>query len=136
VERVKAMVAVSKGDGTLHLTHGDQEGMAPLGGPSSGDPASGMAGGLLTGDEPPPFSGRPTAGGKMDPIVPASTSDRRAARDSMKRVKVADGAGHLHAVRDGFAPRRNSKPAMDAASAASRASFLKRFPAAARLRQV
>jgi hypothetical protein len=71
VERVKAMVAASRGDGTLRLS--DQEGMAPLGGY---DTTSGTAGGLLTGDEPPAFRGEPRVGGGQVPYTSSGDAER------------------------------------------------------------
>jgi hypothetical protein len=137
VERVKAMLAASnEGDGTLRLTHGDQEGATLLGGPSSGyDPASGTAGGLLTGDEPPAFQGAPRVGGYQVPLTAGADINRRLARDAARRQKISDASGSLHWAKDAPRPRKASRMAMDSASEAlaSYRNFVRRFPDAARL---
>jgi hypothetical protein len=152
VDRVHKMFAAN--DGTLHLTHGDQ-GETPLGGPSFGyDPASGTAGGLLTGDEPPAFRGAPRVGGGQVPYTSSGDAERRGALENMKRIKsftpadvvykdgtpftgtMPNGDQFIHGARlrrpAGDAQRRFTG-AMDTASTED---FYRRFPGAARIRVI
>jgi hypothetical protein len=112
-------------------------------------------------DEPAPFSGRPTAGGKMDPVIPPHSSEaqRAAALENMSRIRsftpadntykdgtpftgtMPNGDQYIHGARlrrparDAVTHERGhrSTPAMDEASAEG---FFTRFPDARRIRSL
>jgi hypothetical protein len=72
-ERVKALLDAGNGDGTLHISHGDE---GPAGGPSSGYDPTGESPGFGQ-DQPPPLPGAPQA-----PYMLSGDAERRAALTS------------------------------------------------------
>jgi len=98
-------------------------------------------------DEPPPFSGRPTAGGSQDPITPASRapSVKSPAKDAMRIKSLTPGGQLAYDMGSPFTGERNGvsyyqgvrlngRPRKVSTSSAQ--SYAKRFPNAARLRNV